>query len=171
MDRRERALEALKSWKDGDRKFDGGDFAGSAASYQRALALSRSLPPEEEFDHPGFEASCHAGLSGALGRLGRHEESLAAADAALAFFDRVGNMYAAEAGKWIMAVVNRGAALAMLDRPREALEAFERAKRMLSDRGISNPQWSAMVDQNISAVRGMLRTSEASPKPWWKFWS
>jgi len=173
MDTAEKVREALRSWKEGDRLFDSGDFEGSVGSYTRALDLSRSLPPEEEFDHLGFEASCNAGLSGSLGRLGSHRESLAAAEAALAFFNRCGDMYPVEAGKWLMAVVNRGAALAMLGRPSEALEAFERAKKMLSDRGMDkaeNRQWVAMVDQNISSIRTALRAGHTSP-PWWKFWA
>ncbi len=165
MDTAKKVREALKSWKEGDGLFDAGDFAGSASSFKRALDLSISLPPEEDFDHPGFEASCNAGLSGSLGRLGRHRESLAAADAALAFFDRCGDMYPVEQGKWLMAVVNRGAALAMLDRPRDALEAFQRAKKMLSERGMNNAenrQWVTMVDQNISSVQRMLRGAAKS---------
>ena len=108
MDTAQKVIEALKSWKGGDRLFDAGDFKASASSYQRALELSRSIPAEDKFDHRGFEASCNAGLSGSLGR---HRDSLTAADAALAFFDRCGDMYPVEAGKWIMAVVNRGAVL------------------------------------------------------------
>ncbi len=92
METAQKVQEALKSWKEGDRLFAVGDFASSVSSYKRALDLSRSLPPEEEFDHLGFEASCNAGLSGSLGRLGKHTESLVAADAALAFFDRCGDM-------------------------------------------------------------------------------
>jgi tetratricopeptide (TPR) repeat protein len=174
MDTAEKVRESLKSWKEGDRLFDTGDFAGSATSYRRALDLSRSLPAEEEFDHAGFEASCNAGLSGSLGRLGKHRESLAAADAALTFFDRHGDMYPVEAGKWMMAVVNRGAALAMLDRPREALEAFQRAKKMLSDRGMNdaaNREWMAMVNQNISSVQNVMRGGSKKSSPWWKFWA
>jgi len=174
MDTAEKVREALKSWKEGDRLFDAGNFAGSVSSYKRALDLSRSLPTEEEFDHLGFEASCNAGLSGSLGRLGRHAESLVAADAALVFFDRSGNMYPVEAGKWMMAVVNRGAALAMLSRPNEALEAFKRAKKMLSERGmnsVENRQWISIVDQNISSVQTMLRGGAQKSSPWWKFWS
>jgi hypothetical protein len=108
MDTVEKVREALESWKDGDLKFDVVDFEGSVRSYEKALELSRSLPSDEPFDHFGFEASCYAGLSGALGRLGRHRESLATAEAALAFFDRCGEMYPVEAGKWLMAVVKRG---------------------------------------------------------------
>ncbi len=173
MDTAEKVREALKSWKEGDGLFDAGDFAGSASSFKKALDLSISLPPDEDFDHPGFEASCNAGLSGSLGRLGRHRESLAAADTALAFFDRCGDMYPVEPGKWMMAVVNRGAALAMLDRPRDALEAFQRAKKMLSERGMNNAenrQWLTMVDQNISSVQRMVR-SAAKSSAWRKFWS
>ena len=174
MNTREKVFEALKSSREADRKFDAGDFEGAASSCRRALDLSISLPSEEEFDHPGFEASCNAGLSGALGRLGKHRESLAAADTALAFFDRCGDMYPVAAGKWMMAVVNRGAALAMLDRPRDALEAFQRAKKMLSERGMNsaeNQQWVTMVDQNISTVQSMLLPGTPKSSPWWKFWS
>ena len=174
MDTAAKVRESLRSWKEADRLFDAGDFGKSASSYRKALDLAQSLPAEEEFDHPGFAASCNAGLSGSLGRLGKHHESLAAADAALAFFDRAGDMYPAEAGKWMMAVVNRGAALAVLSRPREALEAFKRAKKMLVERGMNsaeNKQWISMVDQNISSVNRMLRGSAGKSSPWWRFWS
>ena len=117
-----------------------------------------------------FEASCNAGLSGSLGRLGRHRESLAAAEAALAFFGRRQGGSPAELGKWLMAIVNRGAALATLGRPTEALQAFQHAKEMLSERGMDvaeNQQWVTMLDQNIASVETMLRGAEKRSR-WWK---
>jgi len=62
----------------------------------------------------------------------------------------------------------------MLDRPQEALEAFQRAEKMLSERGMNNSenrQWILMVDQNISSVQGMLCGDNKKSSPWWKFWS
>lgn len=159
MDTAEKVREALKSWKEGDLKFGSGDFEGSVRSYTRALDVAKSLPNDEPFNHLGFAASCTAGLSGALGRLDRHQESLAAAESALSIFDRHGTMHTTEVGKWMMAIVNKGTALVMLGRPREALDTFRRAKKMFSDLGMDiyeNKQWIAMVDQNISTVEAML---------------
>ena len=118
-----------KVLRDGDRLFHQGNYKGSVECYNKALTLCPSLPVDEKFDRRRFEASCQAGLSGSLGRLGKHLESLAAANKALLFYDECGEMYPADTGRWLMAMVNQGTALAALGCLTDAQEAFMRCKR------------------------------------------
>ena len=168
MKTEEKVINALISLKEGDRFFNEDNYEKSIASYEKALKLSKSIPANELFDHPGFEASCQAGLSGSFGRLGRHQESLQASEAALVFYDRFGDMYLAETGKWMMATVNKGSALAMLGNLKEALEIFNHAKEMLSKRNMNtleNQVWIQMLDQNFETVKDLLKNAK---KSWWK---
>lgn len=189
MDTTEQVRQALIAWKQGDARFNAGDHELSVTHYRRALQLSRSLPAAEPFDHGVFEASCNAGLSGSLGRLGRHRESLEAANEALGFFDRalpgsqakVGNMYPAESGKWLMASVNQGVALACLGRNEEALVSLLKAQALIRASGASAPgneAWLATVEQNIRNVQravlqgpSRLDASSAPKRPWWRLWA
>src|SRR4030043_1279314 len=97
--------DALKALKDGDRLFQQGNYEGSVQNYNKALARSKSIPAEVEFDHPSFEASCHAGLSAAYGRLGKHLDSFAAANKALCFYDTFGEQYPEQTGRWLKSIV------------------------------------------------------------------
>jgi tetratricopeptide (TPR) repeat protein len=138
-----------------------------------AIRLSEELPKEEEFDHYGFRASCYARLSGALGKLGLHDEVLKVATAATAFFDKVGWLYPTERPKWLMVLVNKGSALACLGRPREALECLTRVKEMIADNEATIPgnrQWIQQLNQNIDSVRRMIEHEKAGKKWWNIFW-
>ena len=165
MEPKEKVYEALRLWKDGDRLFQQGSYRASADAYINAIRLAEELPKEEEFDHYGFRASCYAGLSGALGKLGLHEEVLKVATLALTFFDKVGDLYPIERPKWLMVLVNKGAALTCLGHPREALECFIRAKEMIADNEATIPgnrQWVQQLDQNINSVKRMLEQDRKS---------
>ena len=169
METKEKVYEALRLWKDGDKLFQEGSYRASADAYVNAIRLSEDLPKEEEIDHYGFRASCCAGLSGALGKLGLHDEVLKVATTALAFFDKVDGLYPAERPKWLMVLVNKGSALACLGRPLEALECFTRAKKMFADNEATIPgnrQWIQQLDQNIDSVRRMMEQEKAGKK-WW----
>ena len=155
--------DALKALKDGDRLFQQGNYEGSVQNYNKALNLSKSLPAEGEFDHPSFEASCHAGLSAAYGVLGKHLDSFAAANKALCFYDTFGEQYPEQTGRWLKSIVNQGVALAYLGVFTEALTSFQRAKEMFNNKTLDTPensQWVAVVDENIAALKAHLEKSQ-----------
>jgi tetratricopeptide (TPR) repeat protein len=148
-----------KSQKAGDRLFHQGNYEGSVECYNKALKLCLPLPLDEKFDRCRFEAFCQAGLSASLGRLGKHLESLAAANKALVFYDECGESYPADVGRWLMAQVNQGTALAALGCFDAALGALGRAKEIFVVHGLDtaeNKPWLEMVDGNIAAINAHL---------------
>jgi tetratricopeptide (TPR) repeat protein len=143
------------AYRQADIAFHQGNYQGSVDNYQKAIRLCESLPAEQEFDRARFEASCYAGLSGALGRLEKHLESFAAANKALVFYDKCGDSYLADTGRWLMAQVNQGAALAALGCFAAAIEALQRAKQVFADKALDpckNAEWLKMVEGNIAAI-------------------
>ncbi len=62
---------------EGDEKLRAGLFEEAAASYNRAMTVSRTIPEDEAYDHQGFDALCHTGLSGAMAELNHYPEALA----------------------------------------------------------------------------------------------
>lgn len=152
-----------KFWRDGDRSFHQGNFEGSVASYNKALQLCQSLPAETTFDRRRFEASVYAGLSAAYGRLDKPLESFAAANKALQFYDECGDKYPADVGRWLMAIVNWGTALAAFKCFSDAQAAFRRAKEIFISKGLDTPenkQWIAMVDSNLAVLEAHLKKLE-----------
>ncbi len=151
--------------KAAERSFNQGNYQGSVDSYNKALKLCQSLPPDadEAFGRRRFEASVQAGLSGALGRLGKHIDSFAAANKALFFYDQCGEEYPADVGRWLMAQVNQGTALAALGCLPAALEALGRAKDIFVRKGLDanqNKAWLDMVDGNIAAISARLKEQQ-----------
>jgi tetratricopeptide (TPR) repeat protein len=147
----------------GDHAFQQGNYEGATECYNKALQLCASLPTDVEFDRCRFEASTYAGLSGAYGRLGKHLESFAAANKALLFYDQHGEEYPADTGRWLMAQVNQGTALATLGCLAQAVEALERAKQLFSCRGLdveANRAWLEMVDGNIAAINAQMEKTK-----------
>jgi hypothetical protein len=87
-------------------------------------------------------------------------ESFAAANKALVFFDQADELDAVEVGKYLVAQVNQGAALAVLGCFPAALEALYRAKAIFSDKGLDaskNRQWLELVDGNIVAINEQMK--------------
>jgi tetratricopeptide (TPR) repeat protein len=147
------------AYRQADQAFHQCNYQGSVDNYQKALRLCESLPAEQEFDRGRFEALCYAGLSGALGKLEKHMESFVAANKALVFYDRCGDNYLADTGRWLMAQVNQGAALAALGCFPAAIEALQRAKQVFNDKGLDpckNAEWLKMVDGNIVAITAQM---------------
>jgi len=146
--------------EEANRAFHQSNYQGAVECYNKALGLCSSLPVDVSFDRARFEAVVYSGLSAALGRLGKHLESFAAANKALVFFDQAGELDAVEVGKYLVAQVNQGAALAVLDCFPAALEALYRAKAIFSDKGLDaskNRQWLELVDGNIVAINEQMK--------------
>ncbi|MCW3998621.1 MAG: tetratricopeptide repeat protein [Candidatus Bathyarchaeota archaeon] len=136
-----------------------GNYANAVEAYNKALRICATLPATSDFDRRRFEAHCYAGLSAAQGKLGKHLECFASANKALAFYDECGDKYPADVGRWLMAQVNQGTALATLGCPAAALEALARAKQLLASHGLDTPEnkrWLEAVDANVSVIEAHL---------------
>lgn len=147
----------------GQQAFSNGDFQGAVECYTKALRLCGSLPADTDFDFRKFMAAVNAGLSAAYGRLGKHLESFAAANKALTFFENCGELGSAEVGKWLMAQVNQGTALAALGCLPAALEALHKAKDVFTEKKLdpaANRQWLELVDGNITAIQAQIEKQQ-----------
>ncbi len=148
-----------KSHKDGVQLFHQGNYEGAVDCYRKCLKLCCLLSADEVFDRQRFEASCYARLSASLGRLGKHLESLAAANKALLFYDECGEKYPEDTGKWLMALVNQGTSLATLGCFAAAMDALMRAKEIFNKNGMGtneNKNWIETVEGNIAAINAHL---------------
>ncbi len=92
----------------GEQQLQDARYEEAAASYKRALEVSRTIPEEEAFDYDGFDALCHTGLSGAYIKLERYAEALQSADIGLRYFNRRGELQQDEGKQWIAAVCQSG---------------------------------------------------------------
>ena len=167
--------ESYMALADAQRQLLEGDYEEAAASCRKAMESSRRMPPEEAFDHDGFDAFCHAGLAEALARLGSNEDALRSADLALKYFNRRGELNQDEGKLWIMAVFSRALALDGLGRSRDAIAEFRKASEMLSERKGETPG----KEKLLAEAAGRIAELERSVKPekpegykaWWEFWS
>ena len=144
-------VKALALIKAGDKAFDARDHRRALSCFEEAMSLGQQVPAGE-WDQNGFLAMCSACLSGPLGALERPKEALEQADRALAFFDRHGQMYPAEFGRWVMATFNRGAALAQLGRAQEALAFIRKAKSMLPAGTVLTLNLSARLRRSLATT-------------------
>ncbi len=167
--------QSYMALSEGDEKLRAGLFEEAAASYNRAMTVSRTIPEDEAYDHQGFDALCHTGLSGAMAELEQYSEALASADIALRYFSRRGELNQDEGLYWIAAVRNRAAALAGTGRPEEALQAYRMASEMIAERKAEMADKEKQL-QMIAAHIQRLSALTADKKPagykaWWEFWS
>ncbi|MCC6794081.1 MAG: DUF3856 domain-containing protein [Candidatus Hydrogenedentes bacterium] len=164
-------IEALTLENEGKKAFDQGEFERSVQSFTRALGIADGQKTDENFDYPRFAAHCNAGLSGALGNLGRDKECLSAAQAALDFFDRCGAVLPGSFFYWVMAIMNKAVAQLNLGDAPQALEGFQRARSMMLEGGDSKTnQWIKIADQGISEAREKLQPHSSTSKRWWEVW-
>ena len=166
--------QAYMALSKGERSLQEGAFEEAVSEYQRAMADTRTIPQEEVFDHDGFDALCHAGLSSAFRQLEQYEESLASADKALRYFNRRGELHQDEGKQWIAAVVSRAFALARTGQSKDALKAFHTASEMIADRNGDWPEKKELqktVSDNIAILQTSMPEDNAKRKAWWEFWS
>jgi tetratricopeptide (TPR) repeat protein len=145
------------------KEFSQANYQSAVECYSEALQLCDSLPVNVKFDRVKFEAIVQSDLSAAFGRQGKHMESFAAANKALTFFEQSDTLDAMDTGKYLMAQVNQGTALAALGCLMEALEALHRAKDVFSKNGLDpivNRQWLDMVEGNIVAINSQIAKRE-----------
>jgi tetratricopeptide (TPR) repeat protein len=167
--------QAYMALSEGEENLRNGRFEEAAASYNRAMTVSRTIPEDEAYDHQGFDALCHTGLSGAMVSLGHFKEALASADIAMHYFNRRGELNQDEGKHWINAVHYRAAALDGTGRPEEALKAYRMVSEMIAERKAEMPDKEELlriVEQHISSLSGSVSDKKpAGYKAWWEFWS
>lgn len=167
--------EAYLALSEGERQLREGLYGDAAASCRRALVAARSLPPEETFDHAGFEAFADAVLGGALVGQGEHSMALETADRALYYFNRRGELQEDGGKLWIRAVFSRGTALEGLGRRDEAFQAFRMAGEMLDERTAEMAGKEELRSTVALAVARLGRPTEPEKpegyRAWWEFWS
>ncbi len=167
--------QAYRALSEGDEKLRAALFEEAAASYKRAMIVSRTIPEDEAYDHQGFDALCHTGLSGALAELRQFPEALESADLALRYFNRRGELNQDEGKYWISAVRNRAAALAGTGRLEEALQAYRMVSEMITERKADTPEKQEqlrMIEEQIARLQTAIPAKKpAGYKAWWEFWS
>lgn len=166
--------QAYMALSEGEKKLKEEAFKEAIAEYRKAMEVTRTIPEEEVFDHDGFDALCHAGLSGAYAKLERYEECLGAADKALHYFNRRGELHQDEGKLWIAAVVNRAVGLAGKGRFSDALNAFRMADEMVAERKgeiEGKEKLQKMIADNIAMLQTSMPEDTAKRKAWWEFWS
>lgn len=166
--------ESYMALADAQRQLRDGSYEAAAASCRRAMEVSRMMPPEEAFDHDGFDAFCHAGLAEAHARLGAFDEALKSADLALRHFNRRGELNQEDGKLWIASVFSRAMALDGLGRGAEALGEFRKVREMIDERKGETPGKEEFIPIADEAVARLVAISGKKPdgyKAWWEFWS
>ena len=167
--------QAYMALSEGEEKLRNGLFEEAATSYNRAMTVSKTIPEDEAYDHQGFDALCHSGLSGALVKLEQFKEALASSDIALHYFNRRGELNQEEGKHWINAVRSRAAALEGTGRLEEALKAYQMVSEMIAERKAEMPdkdEQLRIIEQHISRLKsGVSDKKPAGYKAWWEFWS
>jgi tetratricopeptide (TPR) repeat protein len=159
---------------DAQRQLLESNYGEAAANCRKAMEISRTMPPEEAFDHAGFDAFCHAGLAEALAGLGSFEEALLSADKALYHFNRRGELNQDEGKLWISAVYSRALALDGLERGAEAMPEFKKAVEMIEERKGETPGKERMMEvahDRIAKLGASNQQKKPGYKAWWEFWS
>jgi tetratricopeptide (TPR) repeat protein len=167
---------AYMALADAQRQLLEGSYEDAAASCRRAMEISRTMPPEEAFDHAGFDAFCHAGLSESLARLRQFDEALLSTDIALRHFNRRGELNQDEGKLWIASVFSRALALDGFGRSAEALAEFRKASEMLAERKGETPGKEALLAEAAERIAELGKSVKPGGKPpgykaWWEFWS
>ncbi|NTU54137.1 MAG: DUF3856 domain-containing protein [Chlorobiaceae bacterium] len=166
---------AYLALSDAQRQLLAADYDAAAANCRKAMEISRTMPPEEAFDHAGFDAFCYAGLAEAFAGLGQFDEALTSAYRALHHFNRRGELNQDEGKLWISAVFSRALALDGLGRGAEALAEFRKVTEMLDERKGETPGKERLKEVAVNRI-AELGASKKQQKPegykaWWEFWS
>jgi tetratricopeptide (TPR) repeat protein len=153
-----------------------GMFREAEESCRKAMEMSRTIPSGEAFDHAGFDAFCQARLSEALRRQARYDDALAAAEKALYYFNRRGELNREDGKFWIAAVFSRAAALQETGCEQDGLKALGTAREMIEERKGELPGRDEMrieIDKRLAGRGTTVEPPSKKPgyKAWWEFWS
>ena len=192
MDTQKTVTDILTSFEEGNKSLECGQYSSAWPHYTKAMQLLMTLPDSEPFDRLGFSASCLAGMALVNVHMQNYETALQAADKALSFFDKgvpqnmpkltalgrkpriVGELYPAEYGKWLLAVLSKGIALAESGRSSEAAHQRDRAKEMLRGplaQSAGTRRFQNHVTECLKRLEDIHgRSGSSEERTWWKFW-
>ena len=153
-----------------------GLYAEAAAESNKAMEISRTMPPEEAFDHDGFDGLCYAALAPAQAGLGEYAGCLQSAERALRYFNRRGELQKDEGKQWIAVVFSRAVAMQETGSPEEASKGFRIAGEMIAERKGELPGREDIlreIAERLSVLGGESKTVEkpGGYRAWWEFWS
>ncbi|MEI7696405.1 MAG: DUF3856 domain-containing protein [Chlorobium sp.] len=167
--------QAYLALSEGERQFQQALFEEAAATYRRAMEVSRTIPQEEAFDYEGFDAIAHTGLSGALVKLGHYAQALDSTDIALRYFNRRGELHKDEGREWIDAVHHRAAGLEGIGQSEESLKAYRMVSEMLLEKKGELKNREEQLQRVGNSIRrletAMQGIKPADYKAWWEFWA
>ena len=171
----QQVAQSYLALSEGARQLDDAHFEDAAASYRRAMDISRTIPGDEAFDYAGFDAIANTGLSSALVQLGQYADALLSTDIALRYFNRRGELHKDEGKDWISAVLNRARALEGVGQLQEALKEFRTVGEMITERKgelKSKETLQHQVAQSVKKLEALLPPGKKPGyKAWWEFWS
>lgn len=165
---------AYMALSEAERQLGEGSYAEAAASCRSAMESARTIPAEEAFDHEGFDAYCFARLSEALVSQDEFSGGLDAADKALRYFNRRGELNQDEGKLWIAAVFSRAFALEGLGNTDAALAEFRKGGEMVAERKGETPRrewYLAEVSKRTSRPESAEKKGKEGYRAWWEFWS
>jgi tetratricopeptide (TPR) repeat protein len=192
MDIQKTVIDILTSFEEGNKALEIGQYSSAWPHYTKAMQLLMNLPNSEPFDRLAFAASCLAGMALVNVHLQNYDAALQAADKALSFFDKglpqdmpeltalgrkptaVGELYPAEFGKWVLAVLSKGISLVESGRFAKAAHQRDRAREMLRGplaQSAGTSRFQKRIIECVNRLEDLLRRSGCSKGPaWWKFW-
>jgi len=157
------------------KKLQDGMFAEAAAESGKAMEISGTMPPEEAFDHEGFDGLCFAVLASAQAGMRKYVECLDSAERALRYFNRRGELQKDEGKQWISVVFSRGIALQETGALEDAAKALGMAGEMIAERKGELPGREEMLREIAERLSSLGGVSKSAQKPayraWWEFWS
>jgi hypothetical protein len=169
MDEAAQVFKILGALGKGDESLRRLDWSMAVKQYSEATETLAQLPPSEPFDRRCFVASCLAGAATANIGLGNHAAALQCAENALSFFDRAGDAYPAERGKWVLATAAKGIAASVLRRTGEAEKCRLRTREILA-RSQGNLNFQPEIDRLIKTLDDLLLGDRIEARSWWQFW-
>lgn len=160
---------------DAQKKLHDGLYADAAAESRNAMDISRTMPPEEAFDHDGFDGLCYAALAAAQAGMGEYAECLHSAERALLYFNRRGELQKDEGKQWIAVIFSKAVALQNTGATEAAAKLFRTAGEMIAERKGELPGRDEMLREIEMRVSAPGDASNPVSKPgyraWWEFWS
>jgi len=157
------------------KKLQDGMYAEAAAESRKAMEISRTMPPEEAFDHDGFDGLCYAALAAAQAGMDEYAECLQSADKALRYFNRRGELQQDEGRQWIAVVFSKAVALQETGAPDAAAKLLGVVKEMIAERKGELPGKEEMLreaDRRLAILGGRSKPAEKQGyRAWWEFWS
>jgi hypothetical protein len=180
-DTERQVIAALKALGKADHALRGRRYKAAAKHYMSAFDWASGLPVSEPFDRRDFTASCSAGLVLACARLGEREACLDLVDPVIEFIDEGGAMYPVEYGRWILAILAKGIALAEFGRRSDAEPLLRRAQKMfdatpsqrkedVADQHHPSLHWEELIRENIQVLMQLLGSEHVRHTSRWKFW-